>query len=159
MLRWDALNAEPDGIVLEPEIGRVQTSGTRVVPLAETIEFTLRLKNTGLNDITKTVKIKVVRRRGKLFTSSEIKERLAKVSLFTIADATGFTKQEIERFLAGDYKVGRYQPEDCSIPFFYECMSDYMIERKKYERRVAIRRYIRWAKLRARKAWQRNRRQ
>lgn len=159
MLRWETQNAEPNSIVLEPDIGKVQTSGNTMIPLAETMEFTLRLKNAGLNDIAKTVTIKVVRRKGRLFTSSEIKKRLAKVSLYTMAEATGFTKQEIEQFLAGDYKIGRYQPKDCSIPFFYECMSDYLIERRKYERHAAIRRYIRRAKLWARKAWQRNTKQ
>ena len=58
-LRWETRNAETDGMVIDPDIGKVETSGSRMVAPLETTTYTLRLTVTGLDDVTKAVTVTV----------------------------------------------------------------------------------------------------
>ncbi len=56
-LRWETRNAETDGMVIDPDIGKVETSGSRMVAPLETTTYTLRLKASGLDDMTQAVTV------------------------------------------------------------------------------------------------------
>lgn len=72
-LHWRTQDAEAGGVVIDPDVGAVESSGSVEVTPLKTMAYTLRLTASGLDDITKTVKVTV----GRL---SEIDERpVAKV--------------------------------------------------------------------------------
>ena len=58
-LRWRTLNTEADGVAINPEIGAVETSGQLEVVLFKTMNYTLRLKASGTDDVTETVTVTV----------------------------------------------------------------------------------------------------
>ena len=58
-LRWKTRNAEADGVVIDPEIGAVESSGSLEVALFKTRTYTLRLTASGTDDVTKTVTLTV----------------------------------------------------------------------------------------------------
>ncbi len=58
-LRWKTRNVEAGGVVIDPEIGAVESSGSLVVALFKTRTYTLRLTASGTDDVTKTVTVTV----------------------------------------------------------------------------------------------------
>ena len=58
-LRWATQNAEAGGVVIDPEIGAVESSGTLEVAPSETTAYTLRLSASGVDDVMKTVTVTV----------------------------------------------------------------------------------------------------
>ncbi len=88
-LRWSTKHAEANSVVIEPEIGSVESSGSVSITPNETSTFTLRLTVPGMGDVTEVATVKVqaehdaktapqVRsargslRRGKGFSRSEL---------------------------------------------------------------------------------------
>ena len=59
MLRWKTRNAKAGGVVIDPDVGAVETSGSLQVAPYKTRTFTLRLTAFGMNDVTKTVTVTV----------------------------------------------------------------------------------------------------
>ena len=59
MLCWKTRNAEADSVVIDPEIGAVESSGSLEVALSKTRTYTLRLTASGMDDVTKTVTVTV----------------------------------------------------------------------------------------------------
>ena len=59
-LRWKTRNAEADGVVIDPEIGAVESSGSLEVALFKTATYTLRLMASGMDDVTKAITVTVV---------------------------------------------------------------------------------------------------
>lgn len=89
-LHWKARNTEVDGVVIEPQIGPVQPSGSLKVMVARTTTYTLRLVTPGIDDVVATAtlalslesdKIPVARvrratggwKRGRGFSYSELR--------------------------------------------------------------------------------------
>lgn len=66
-LCWTALDAESDGVVIEPDIGPVSPSGQIDVMPCTDLSYTLRLTASGMEDVTETVTVMVqptrIRRR------------------------------------------------------------------------------------------------
>ena len=60
-LSWVTQNAEAGGVVIEPEIGSVGSSGSITVP-AETTTYSLRLAVAGMDDVTQAVTVTVFSR-------------------------------------------------------------------------------------------------
>ena len=58
-LRWKTRNAEAEGVVIDPEIGLVQSSGCLKVAPLKTTTYTLRLTAPGMDDVTKAVTVTV----------------------------------------------------------------------------------------------------
>ena len=58
-LRWDTQNSPVGGVVVEPGIGPVELSGSQTVEPAETTVYTLRLKASGIDDMTRDVTVRV----------------------------------------------------------------------------------------------------
>ena len=58
-LHWATQNAEAGGVMIEPEIGAVESSGSLEVEPSETTAYTLRLSVSGMDDVTKTVTVTV----------------------------------------------------------------------------------------------------
>ena len=58
-LRWKTRNAAADGVVIDPEIGAVESSGSLEVAPFKTRTYTLRLTASGMDDVTKTVTVTV----------------------------------------------------------------------------------------------------
>ena len=58
-LRWMTRNAEANGVVIDPEIGTVESSDSLEVALFKTRTYTLRLTASGTGDVTKTVTVTV----------------------------------------------------------------------------------------------------
>ena len=58
-LRWTTQDAEADGIVINPEIGGVDWSGSLELALFKTTTYTLRLTASGMDDVTRTVTVTV----------------------------------------------------------------------------------------------------
>lgn len=60
LLSWGIRNADDVRIVIDPDIGAVEPVGNREITLLETATYTLRLKASGLEDITKCVTVRVL---------------------------------------------------------------------------------------------------
>ena len=56
-LRWETRNAEAGGVVIDPEIGAVESSGSLKVAFFKTTTYTLRLTASGMDDVTKAVTV------------------------------------------------------------------------------------------------------
>lgn len=56
-LRWVTKNAEADGVVIEPEIGSVESNGSVTITPNETSTFRLRLRAPGLEDVIEVVTV------------------------------------------------------------------------------------------------------
>ena len=54
-LRWTTRNAEEDGITIEPDIGAVESSGSLGITPIKTMNYTLRLTTSDIDDVMKTV--------------------------------------------------------------------------------------------------------
>ena len=154
-LHWETRNAESSNVSIVPEIGQVQSSGSTRTPLYETLKFTLRLRVKGFKEISRSVMVKVCPRGdykhdGELLTASEIKNRLMRLKdLQSItADVMAvfhFYKQDVERFLEGEFRTGRIRPSDetTDVIRFYEDMSDYACCPGKYRQDAKLRKRLR----------------
>ena len=58
-LRWTTRDTEADGVVIDPDVGAVESSGSVEVTPSETTAYTLRLTVSGLDDLTKAVTVAV----------------------------------------------------------------------------------------------------
>ena len=58
-LCWTTRNAERVRVVLEPGIGRVETNGEHQITPSQTTTFTLSLKASGMDDVSKRLTVKV----------------------------------------------------------------------------------------------------
>ena len=58
-LHWVTQNPESDGVVIDPGIGSVESSGNMAVAPAETATYTLRLTASGMDDVTKDLVLTV----------------------------------------------------------------------------------------------------
>ena len=58
-LRWTTRDTEADGVVIDPDVGAVESSGSVEVTPSETTAYTLRLTASGLDDLTKAVTVAV----------------------------------------------------------------------------------------------------
>ena len=143
-LHWETRNAESSNVSIVPEIGQVESSGSKRTPLYETLKFTLRLRVSDSKEITRTVMVKVNPRGDykhdiKLLTASEVRNRLIRLNDLKSITADvmavfNFYKQDIEGFLDGEFRTGRIRPSDetTDIIRFYEDMSDYACCPEKY---------------------------
>ena len=58
-LHWATQNAEAGGVVIDPEIGAVESSGSLEVEPSKTTTYTLRLMVSGMDNVTKTATVTV----------------------------------------------------------------------------------------------------
>ena len=151
-LHWKTRNTALGNVCISPDIGQVRPSGNKEITLYETLQFTLRLEVAGFKEITQSITVKVRPRDddGKLLTASEIKSRLMGVKDLksTIAELMAdlkFHKQDLERFLEGEFRTGRIRPSDetTDVIRFYEDMSDYACDPKKYRHDAESRKQLR----------------
>ena len=59
-LRWQTRNAEPDSVAIEPGVGAVESSGSVGITPRETMNYTLKLKNSGVGEVTKAITVTVL---------------------------------------------------------------------------------------------------
>ena len=62
VLHWKTQNAEADGTAIEPGIGAVEPSGALEVSPCQTTPYTLRLAASGMDDVTRSVTVKLLLR-------------------------------------------------------------------------------------------------
>ena len=60
MLYWTTRNAEPEGVMLDPEIGAVPACGRLPVTPTEITTFTLRITTSGTEDVTRSATVAVL---------------------------------------------------------------------------------------------------
>ena len=143
-LSWSTQCTEFNRIEIYPEIGRVNPTGNCSVPVYESMKFILTIKTIDLGDVTKEVTVNVNPRddyMGSLLTSLEIRNALKDQETKEIMESIHFYKVDLERFLTGEFKLGRVQPADPTvddIALFYEDMSDFVLNQRKY-RDIALR--------------------
>ena len=58
-LRWETRNAEADGVVIDPEMGAVEPSGSLTVVVPKMTTYTLRLTASGMDDVTRAVTVTI----------------------------------------------------------------------------------------------------
>ena len=58
-LRWKTRNAQADGVVIDPEIGAVEPSGSLSVVVSKTTTYTLRLSALDMDDVTRAVTVTI----------------------------------------------------------------------------------------------------
>ena len=141
-LRWNTQNTKSDDVLvsISDGVGLVESIGSMEVMPMETTTFTLRLKAHGVDD-SKSVRMVVQNDRGgKMLTLHEVKIRLADVGWSSMAEETSFSVRDLQRYWAGECHTGEYKSSEIEIPFFCRCMSEYAIERSKYQRHAWSRR-------------------
>ncbi len=139
-LHWETRSTESCNVFISPEIGRVPPSGSEEITLYETLKFTLRLEAVGFKETVKSVTVKVHPPKddmGALLTACEIRKRLKikGVNSESISADLNLTKRDVESFLNGKCRTGRYQSKDDTvhdIKLLYEVMSDYARDPQKY---------------------------
>ena len=62
VLHWKTKNAEADGTAIEPGIGAVEPGGALEVAPRQTTTYTLRLAASGMDDVTRSVTVKLLLR-------------------------------------------------------------------------------------------------
>ena len=141
-LRWTIRNGESDAVSvhINDGIGAVKSSGRRGVRPMETTTFILTLKAPTVDD-TKSVTVVVQNERGgKLLTLAEVRKRLEGVELSHMAEETGFSIVDLNRYWDGECHSGEYKSPEFEMPFFINCMSEYAVDRSRYKDRARVRR-------------------
>ena len=141
-LHWATQNAESDDVLvsISDGVGVVESIGSMEVMPTETKTFTLRLRAPGVDDAKSIIMVVRNDRGGKMLTLDEVKKRLAGVGWSSMAEETGFSIRDLQRYWAGECHTGKYKSSEIEIPFFCICMSEYAIERSKYQHRAWSRR-------------------
>ena len=134
-LRWTTHNTESDDVLVSINDGvdTLESSGSMEVKKMETTTFTLRLSASGVDDAKSIVLMVQNDHGGELQTLDEVKKRLAGVGLSFMEEETGFSKGDLQRYLAGDCHTGEYKSSEIEIPFFCSCMSKYADDRLTYQ--------------------------
>ena len=88
VLRWETRNVEPQGVLIDPGIGRVEPCGSREISLLGTTAYTLKLTDPAFSDVTEsaTVFVDSPLQSGEIMTPTQLLAKIMKVQSGTFVE-------------------------------------------------------------------------